>query len=83
MVIRDPDSLTLILFGQEAHLDISVTDDQWHHVAITWDSRSGNYVGYKDGIKFSVGNDFEKGKVNNVVSYVGIGHRLNVEATSS
>eukprot|EP00111_Clytia_hemisphaerica_P006027 TCONS_00017431-protein len=56
LVIRDPDSLTLVLFGEEAHLDMSVTDDRWHHVAVTWSSQSGKYFGYKDGIEVANGN---------------------------
>ena len=59
MVIRDPDSLTLVVLGKEAHLDISVTDDQWHHVAITWSGQTGKYVGYKDGIKIAANDDSE------------------------
>lgn len=54
-VIRDPDNLALVLLGEEAGLDIAVTDDQWHHVAITWSSQNGRYRGYKDGLKISEG----------------------------
>jgi len=51
-----------VVLGKEANLDISVTDDQWHHVAITWSSQSGLYAGYKDGIKVA-GGTLEKDQV--------------------
>ena len=63
LVVRDPDSLTLVLLGKEVHLDISVADDQWHHVAITWSSQSGNYVSYRDGVKKAGASNLEKGQV--------------------
>lgn len=61
--MRDPDSLTLVLLGKEAHLDIDVADDQWHHVALTWSSHTGEYTSYRDGALKAKDVDLKKGQV--------------------
>ena len=62
MVIRDPDSLSLVILNEEAALEISVTDDQWHHLAVSWSAQNGKYLGYKDGMKVAEGT-LKKGNV--------------------
>ena len=52
-----------MVLGKEAHLDIDVADDQWHHVAITWSSHTGQYTSYRDGALKSSDVNLEKGQV--------------------
>lgn len=51
--------------GEEIPTAISASDDQWHHVALTWSNTKGSYMAYKDGLLITQGDNAQKGKVSN------------------
>lgn len=62
LALRDVNNLLLVVMGEEVETNISVADDQWHHVAVSWSARSGSYKAYKDGLPVSQGVGFKQGK---------------------
>ncbi|MGB1012939.1 MAG: LamG-like jellyroll fold domain-containing protein [Nannocystaceae bacterium] len=61
-LIRDAQSLKVQITGDDS-LDtgINVADNNWHHVAITWTSDTGELKGYLDGNELYVNDGFHTG----------------------
>ncbi|XP_002732579.2 uncharacterized protein LOC100370097 [Saccoglossus kowalevskii] len=54
--LYDYNDFTLFIRGQMlSYTKVSVVDDQWHHICVTWQSHGGNYQLYKDGVVESYG----------------------------
>lgn len=44
-------SFQIYIKGNSLSTNIAANDDQWHHIAVTWQSTDGKTILYKDGVK--------------------------------
>lgn len=64
IVLQDYASFVLSVNNQTVFTGLMANDGQWHHVAVTWESTSGAWVAYKDGLNSKPSTSpFQKGQV--------------------
>lgn len=49
LVLTDYANFELTVNNISVSLDFSANDGEWHHVAVTWASSTGQWIAYKDG----------------------------------
>ncbi|EEC13583.1 neurogenic locus notch, putative [Ixodes scapularis] len=49
LVISDPNKLLLYIFQESYDTNTVANDDDWHHCAVTWNSKTGQWTFYWDG----------------------------------
>lgn len=73
-VIFDPSNLQITISGRKIETDVSVNDGQWHHVAVTWNSASGDLNLAKDGFP-AFSKKFEQGALFGLDGSFVVGER--------
>ncbi|KAM7291186.1 sushi, von Willebrand factor type A, EGF and pentraxin domain-containing protein 1 [Ixodes scapularis] len=49
LVISDPNKLLLYIFQESYDTNTVANDNEWHHCAVTWNSKTGQWTFYWDG----------------------------------
>ena len=64
LALQDYASFNLFVNNVTTYTGLKVNDGQWHHIAVTWESASGTWNAYKDGVKVrSSSTPFQSGEV--------------------
>ena len=61
--VTDYGGFTFYVHGHNKVTDVQAADGRWHHVAVTWASRHGQWQIYKDGELRDSGYGLAKGEI--------------------